>query len=209
MSSLFIQILGDDLLAFWPSRINDEYNNLLAECGLPISKGKHLVHHRRMVFARQMYVPILQKYREREQDWDLWVDPARESEPPVSNNKNPFTNGGGRSVIGLRWVPTVSVGAFASGTDEMKTIATAGQMSQWYRTDPLLFKRFRNMLALTNPNIWTSVAKRGVPPCMPLLGLGLPQKRGDPDRLGRVRPKDLGAVIHCAQSLDNRTIMSL
>jgi hypothetical protein len=63
--AIFIRILGDDLLAFWPVEVDKIYTSLLGEVGLPISKSKHLVSPKKMIFARNMFIPILE---ERERD---------------------------------------------------------------------------------------------------------------------------------------------
>jgi hypothetical protein len=58
---VFIRILGDDLLAFWPKQANRAYSDLLSGFGLPISKGKHVVSAGRAIFARNLYMPIFKE----------------------------------------------------------------------------------------------------------------------------------------------------
>lgn len=47
-----VLILGDDLIALWPSQCSDLYNKLLEEFGMKISKDKHLVSSLYGNFAR-------------------------------------------------------------------------------------------------------------------------------------------------------------
>jgi len=134
--SVFIRILGDDLVAFWPAKVNDEYNKLLDEAGLPISKGKHLVSNGRMNFARNFFVPIFESRKTKvcnTIDWFSWRGEDSSSAKQFHNVVH--CNGGHRTVIGVKWVPTCALGAFAK--DAIHTYESAKELSSWYRKDPV------------------------------------------------------------------------
>lgn len=169
----WVRILGDDLIAYWPKITNEKYNELLKNYGMEISVDKHQVSRKIGEFARVQIIPSGWKkpiYRVTEDPEQLLIDGVVEE------------------LVGYQvtFIPQdcLTVGMFSrTRNSEIDLLFAAAQQSNAYRGTKQ-YSKFRDALYLAHTNIDKMSTKHGILPHVPVIGLGLPNRKGHPDKVG-------------------------